>query len=522
MDQNTRNASQKHWDYIIIGTGMGGSVLGLSLAKTGKKVLFCEKGLAQEKLTNTGNYTELLKNNQNTQKEQFQKSGRRFSTISDLSLKKPYVFRPFIGEGAGGSSLLYGMAMERAQKSDFSSWPVSYEEMQPFYEEAENLFGVQPPKTLTLQNEILKNRLMSQGLHPYPLPLASQQNPNCQGCQGHLCNHNNKNHAGNRALKEALKLPGALLLDECEVEKLAFEGKKITEVIVIKNQERLILKSKSVVLAAGALETPRILFRSKSEQFPVGLANSSNQVGKNLMRHLIDLYVLDAKSEDANRNCKQIAFNDFYHLPEGNGGTVQSFGKMPPIDIIFQDLIRDLSFHSKILKWGAQLISPFLKFYLRKKFAHSLVLASIVEDSPNADNQVLDTPNQTSFTYKVHSQDKLKLNRMRKNLNVLFKTYLKMKIYGGEKNTLIAHACGTCRMGSDASKSVVDKNGKAHDLENLYIADASLFPTSLGVNPALTIAANALRIGNTLNNNQKKALNRARKSNTVVLSLIEK
>jgi len=517
-----RNVVERHWDYIIIGTGMGGSVLGLSLAKAGKKVLFCEKGLSQEKLSNTGNFAETIKNSQNTEKELFQKSGRRHSMISDLSFKKPRVFRPFIGEGAGGSSLLYGMAMERAHKSDFSSWPFSYEEMQPFYEEAEALFGVQTPKTLTPQNEILKIQLLSQGLHPYYLPLASQQNPDCHGCQGHLCNHNNKNHAGNRALKEALKLPGTLLMDQCEVERLIVKGKTITEVIVIKDQKKLLLKSDHFILAAGALETPRILFRSKTESFPTGLANTSNQVGKNLMRHLIDLYVLDAKPEEKVANNKQLAFNDFYILPEGKGGTVQSFGKMPPIDIIVQDLLHDLSFHSKFLRWGAQLFSPFLKQYLKKTLANSIVLASIVEDSPSENNQILDNSDQTSLVYQVQPQDKLRLNRMRKNLKVLFKKNLKMKVYGSEKNTLIAHACGTCRMGFDAKQSVVDKNGKAHDLENLYITDASLFPTSLGVNPALTIAANALRIGSFLTKNKKKMSgNWNKKNNSAFLSYIK-
>jgi len=492
MDKNTQVAVQTYWDYIIIGTGMGGSVLGLSLAKAGKKVLFCEKGLSFEKLKATSNFPEMSKDKITL--DNLKKSGRRFAPIFDLSFNKSHEFVPFLGEGAGGSSLLYGMAMERGRPEDFNSWPVSYDEMKLFYDEAEILFGVAPSKVLHPQNKVVQEFLMAKGLHPYKLPLASQQNPECPGCQGHLCNHNSKNHAGNRALAEALKYPGVMLLDECNAQSLTIETNKVSEVIIKRNLQSFSLKSERIVLAAGALETPRILFRSQSPLCPSGAANSSDQVGKNLMRHLIDLYVVDAKSLETNGATKQIAFNDFYHLQEGKGGTVQSFGKMPPIKMILQDIFRDISFHSKIASSIAQLFAPFLGYFLKNIFSQSIVLASIVEDSPCESNRVLNTTDQTSFIYKVQNADKNRLDGMRRKMHEALKEKLKMKIYGGEKNTLLGHACGTCRMGLDPKNSVVNKEGRTHDLENLYIVDSSVFPTSLGVNPSLTIVANALRI----------------------------
>lgn len=496
MDTNLKIAIESYWDYIIVGTGMGGSVLGLSLAKAGKKVLFCEKGLASEKLNANSSFPEMIHSKNNS--DLFKRSGRRLSAIFDLSYKNPREFIPFIGEGAGGSSLLYGMAMERGHKEDFNSWPIQYDELKPFYKEAEIFFGVAPSKSLHPQNEIIQDYLVSKGLKPYKLPLASQQNSECQGCQGQLCSHHNKNHAGNRALAEALKFDGTLLLDECEVQSLVVLSNKISKVIIKRNSQIIQLNADNIVLAAGALETPRILFKSQNDKYPHGLANSSGQVGKNLMRHLIDLYVLEAKTIEPKGFVKQLAFNDFYQLPEGKGGTVQSFGHLPPVKVILQDIFRDLSFHSKFAKWIAPLSAPFLKYFLNYTFSNSIVMASIVEDSPSESNQVLNTKDQTSFIYKIQEADKKRLKGMREKLQLVFQTKLKMKIYGGEKNTLLAHACGTCRMGDDQKKSVVDKNGRSHDIENLYIADASVFPTSLGVNPALTIAANALRMGKAL------------------------
>lgn len=495
MDNKTQEAVQTIWDYIIIGTGMGGSVLGLSLAKAGKKILFCEKGLSIDKLKATGNFPE-MENDKRTN-EVLKISGRRFAPIFDLSFKKPREFIPFLGEGAGGSSLLYGMAMERGRAEDFNSWPVSYAEIKPYYEEAEMLFGVAPSKSLHPQNKVVQEFLLTKGLHPYKLPLASKQNPECPGCQGHLCNHNSKNHAGNRALAEALKYPEVMLLDECEVQSLATETNQVSGVIIKREQKTFTLKGARIVLAAGALETPRILFRSQSSQFPNGIANSSDQVGKNLMRHLIDLYVVDAKSHETNGATKQIAFNDFYHLKEGKGGTVQSFGQMPPVKVIMQDLFRDISFHSKFATWSTQLFAPFISYFLKNAFSQSIVLASIVEDFPYESNRVLNT-NKVSFIYKVQNADKNRLDGMRKKMHAALKSKLKMIIYGGEKNTLLGHACGTCRMGNDPRNSVVNKQGRTHDLENLYIVDSSVFPTSLGVNPSLTIAANALRMAKEL------------------------
>ena len=282
--------------------------------------------------------------------------------------------------------------------------------------------------------------------------------------------------------------------------------KKISNVMIKRNNQILRLNADKIVLAAGALETPRILFRSQTFQFPNGLANSSGQVGKNLMRHLIDLYVLEAKTKATKGFIKQIAFNDFYQLPEGKGGTVQSFGHMPPTKVILQDIFRDLSFHSKFAKWGAQLCTPLLNYFLNKTFSNSIVLASIVEDTPCEDNQVLNSKNETSFVYKIQNSDQKRLNSMRKKLQAVFQSRLKLKIYSGEKNTLLAHACGTCRMGDDPKTSVVDKNGRAHDIENLYIADASVFPTSLGFNPALTIAANAMRMAKEMTKEMTKEI----------------
>lgn len=533
-------ASQRHWDVIIIGTGMAGSTIGLALAKAGKQVLFCERGksLLHPKTGLRGNFAETFFEHPTTpnlqHREVLLQAGRYAEEIEDVSYTQSRQTIPFIGCGTGGSSALYGAAMERFFPADFAprknhpnapestlpdQWPVSYTDMQPYYERAEQLFRVRgstdachpdlqashfltPPPFGTTTQE-LNDLFTDNGLHPYRLPQACEFVPGCHGCQGFLCPNNCKNDSTRICLLPALEKYNACLLDECEVVKLESSQDSITGVICNQHDHEKIIRGSTVILAAGALETPRLLLNSNTKQWPDGLANDSGLVGRNLMRHYVDLYALLPRSrKDHPGNLKELAFNDFYQIDDHKFGTVQSFGALPPSAVIVDGMEKALhdeerSWLVPFLKIGKPLIRPTLEHM----FSRRVLFASIMEDIPYLDNQVMltngtdaTTHNRLSIRYNIRPHEQNRIQLFRNRLAEAFSPNRFMIIKQAENNERIAHACGTCRFGLDPKESVLDMNNRAHRLDNLYIVDSSFFPSSAGTNPSLTLAANALRV----------------------------
>ncbi len=530
-------ASQRHWDVIIIGTGMAGSTIGLALAQAGKQVLFCEKGksLLYPDTGLRGNFAETFFQPPSIPKAQHREAlsqaGRYADEIEDKTLPQSRHSIPFIGSGTGGSSALYGAAMERFFPADFSpkknhpeakdstlpeQWPLSYADMQPYYERAERLFrlrgstdachppGLQtshfltpPPLCSTTQE--LNEFFTDNGLHPYRLPQACEFVPGCQGCQGFLCPNNCKNDSVRISLLPALEKHNACLLDECEVIKLESDQNTVTGVLCRQHNKNLTLRGTTIILAAGALETPRLLLNSNTKQWPNGLANDSGLVGRNLMRHYIDLYALLPRSrKDHPGNLKELAFNDFYQFNGHKFGTVQSFGALPPSSVIVDGMEKDLQNEgrnglARLFKIGKPLIRPVLKHIFKRR----VLFASIMEDLPYLDNRVTlsnTTNNRLSIQYKIRPHEQNRVRLFRDQLAKTFSANRFMLIKQAENNERIAHACGTCRFGLAPENSVLDINNRAHGLENLYIVDSSFFPSSAGTNPSLTLAANALRV----------------------------
>jgi choline dehydrogenase-like flavoprotein len=269
----------------------------------------------------------------------------------------------------------------------------------------------------------------------------------------------------------------------------------------------VILRGDIIVLAAGALETPRILLNSASSDWPAGLANESGLVGRNLMRHYVDLYALSpTKRQDLPGNLKELAFNDFYLTDGQKFGTVQSFGALPPPAVIVEGVEKDLR-HGP---WGwlvplFKLGKPFLRLVLGRTFARRILFASIMEDLPYTDNRVIladeTTPSAGSrlrLHYRIDPREQARIELFRQRLRKAFRPYHFILIKQAENNERIAHACGTCRFGRNPQESVLNASNRAHGLHNLYVVDASFFPSSGGTNPALTLAANALRVADQL------------------------
>ena len=502
--KNLVNEPHQDWDVIILGTGMGGATLGFGLARAGKKVLFIEKGKSHLGTALSGRFAEEFFPNPEVPKPEHRdllmKAGRSPDPITDLSSGKPRSFIPFVGSGTGGSTALYGAALERFQPSDFSSWPIAYDALRPYYEAAEKLYGVRTDYALSPAGEEFSERLTQKGLHPYKLPLAHEHDPHCQGCQGFICPTHSKNDSAKTCLFPAIRDYGASLIDECEGLSLHADKTKVTGIECVRRGQALTLAAPLVVLACGALETPRLLLGSVSSDWPTGLANASGLVGKNLMRHFVDLWAVFPHTKQGPVSAKELAFNDLYHGKDGNYGTVQSFGAMPPVPVMLASMEEDVK--DGQLPWILpvfKILKPFLRKILENTFSRTVVFASLMEDTPHEENRISvrggegDRP-CLAFHYQISAYDKKRIKRFRKRIKEIFKPYPFILIKQAESNERLAHASGTCRMGEDPDTSVVDANNKAHGLENLYVVDSSFFPSSGGTNPGLTIAANALRV----------------------------
>lgn len=545
---DTRNAAAapeellQEWDAIVVGTGIGGATLGHRLARAGKRVLFCELGdPTAHGETLRGEYPELAAGRRGavldaSDAAALLRAGRCADTLVDESATRPRSFVPFIGCGPGGSSALYGMAMERFMPADFqpgryhrhardaaivAQWPVSYDELAPYYGEAETLYrvrggpdplsaahtGARPSAGLPLPpispaGAEMTSFLAGRGLHPYRLPTACEFEASCRSCQGFLCPSDCKNDAASVCLRPAVRDLGATLLEGCRVLAVRSQGRRATGVHCRWSGRDHELRARVVVLAAGALQSPLILLRSRDDQRHEDLGNGSGLVGRLLMRHYIDLYLVrpqfQAGTTFDNRH-KEIAFNDFYVDGDDKLGTVQSFGRLPPAEMLFGSLVDDVG--ASRWSWATPalpLARPLLRPVLHDIADAWLALATIAEDLPYAGNAVRPHPAgpaHAAVRYTLRPEATQRVASFRRHMDRVLQGRRWRRVAQADNNHRIAHVCGTCRFGDDPATSVLDRDNRLHALDNLFVVDASFFPSSGGTNPALTIAANALRVG---------------------------
>jgi choline dehydrogenase-like flavoprotein len=503
------------WDAVIVGTGIGGATLGYALAKAGRRVLFIERGLNLSERGGEvirGRFAEDSPDFRHLSAAERQQrialGGRSTDEIRDYHAG----FSPYIGCGTGGSSALYGMVMERLFPVDFanSAWPLRYEDLRPWYEAAERLYRVRgeadplrpneaeslsPSQPLSPQGAAIFETLARRNMHPYRLHTACEDAPGCHNCQGYLCASRCKNEAAGTCLTPALDRHGASLLTECTALHLEAGAREVRKLICSWRGRQIALRSKTFVLAAGALLTPALLLNSKSTVWPVGLANRSGLVGRYLMRHSIDLYVLiRAPRLSLDAPAKEVAFNDLYDTAAGKLGTVQSFGLAPPLSYLRNRPGLNL--------W--RLLGPAAPL-IWNTFSRQPILGAIMEDAPDPENRISPIGSisasgryQLSLRYRLGPENVLRRTRFRQQLAQILAPFRPYRARGTTDRPALGHACGTCRLGDDPATSVLDPWNRAHGMSNLYVVDASFFPTSGGMNPALTIAANALRVAHHL------------------------
>ncbi|CAN5253841.1 GMC family oxidoreductase [soil metagenome] len=534
---DARAAERIEWDVIVVGTGMGGGTLGYSLARSGRRVLFVEKG--RSTLPGTpGTIRSVLPEQAEPQAarsaaayyDALSRGGRSTDEVQDISGRLSKRFIPFIGSGTGGSSALYGMVCERFFARDFTprenflnpgdstvpeAWPITYDELSPWYAKAEKLLGVrgQPDPLRSAQsyanmpsapqfssdNQPLVDYLSGRGLHPYHLPMACDYNQGCATCQTFLCARSCKNDAARNGVQPAITDHGAQLLTQCRVLHLGADQSQVRQVICEHRSGRLALRAKVVVLAAGALATPVLLLNSRSGDWPRGLANGSDMVGRNLMRHLLDpIEIWPTPGSAITAANKEIGLNDFYFWEGQKYGTVQSFGAIPPMEW----LINRPGAQGKALR----LMKPAVRQIYEKFFTGGLILAAMMEDLPYSDNRVLpseragsDGRQRMRIRYQLHANEIQRRTAFLRLVKDVLEPFRKRALGSGKDNSNMGHVCGTCRFGTDPATSVLDPFNRAHEVDNLYVVDTSFFPSSAGLNPSLTVAANALRVAERVN-----------------------
>ena len=540
MNASSETIESRQWDYVIVGAGVGGATIGHALAKAGHSVLFCERGRDNHSIKGAlyGKFAEEFFDSPSIPEIRHQnildQAGRWSALIADRSVDHVREHIPFLGGGTGGSSALYGMVMERFHPSDLTparnhpsfsckqhvpdEWPIKWNELESFYSAAEDLYRVhgeigsfsdkknalrEIPVPLTPAGAELWAHLSKRGLCPYRLPLACDWVHGCTGCQGFLCDKQCKNDSARVCLVPSLRQYDAHLLSNCEVSGLGMSGSHVSDVFASCKGRDFKIKARRVILAAGALVSPTILLRSRDDRFPNGIGNRHDLVGRYLMRHCVDLFAVFLRSSPSkDTNLKEIGCTDCYQVDGQRLGSIQSFGKLPPGKVLAAQIRHDLKV-GKLGETAARIFSfaePVVALLLEWIFNRSLILASTLEDLPRFDNRVLptDVGAPLNFRYILGDYEKARIYKFRRTIRKLLYPYPVLTIAQAENNDRLAHVCGTCRFGTDPKTSVLDRYNRVHDVENLFVTDASFFPSSAAINPALTIAANALRVADHL------------------------
>jgi choline dehydrogenase-like flavoprotein len=314
----------------------------------------------------------------------------------------------------------------------------------------------------------------------------------CAACDGFPCLLQAKSDAQVVCVDPALQYPNVSMITNAHVDRLetSSSGREVAAVKVTRNGQPETYKSDVVVVSAGAINSAALLLRSANDRHPSGLANSSDVVGRHYMGH--NNSVLFAISRHANPTVfqKTLGVNDFYF------GSREFEYPMGHISFVGK-------FDADMFAAGAPRIVPGMTLDIMAK--HSLDFWLTSEDLPDPENRVtLDRDANIVLSYTPNNlEGHVRLVNRLKDLvrNSDCEDHLiPLNAFVGDRIPLagVAHQNGTIRFGNDPKTSVLDRNCKAHDLDNLYVVDGSFFPSSAAVNPALTIMANALRVGDHL------------------------
>ncbi|HEY6583669.1 MAG TPA: GMC family oxidoreductase [Gaiellaceae bacterium] len=508
------------YDVIIIGTGAGGGTLARHLASSGKRILLLERGDWLPREPQNWDAGDVFVDN-------------RYVSPDTWYDDQGRPFQPQIHYFVGGATKLYGAALYRLREEDFGvlrhhdgispAWPIDYSELEPYYTKAEQLYEVhgargedptEPPASAPYpypavshepRIQQLHDDLERAGHHPFHAPCGIRLNEGnmpysacvrTSTCDGFPCLVHAKSDADVLGVRPALEHDNVTLLTNATATRLETDetGNRVTEVIVDHGGQTQRFAAELVVLACGAANTAKLLLESANERHPHGLANGSDQVGRNYMFHDSTAVLALSREENPTVFQKTLGLNDFYfgtdafEYPMGN---IQMVGKS-----------QAQMFRGE--KPVATKLAP--EWTLDRIARHAIDFWLSTEDLPKPENRItVDGDGKVTLTYtetnqtakkKLYDELKALLPKLDMNPGHLIHRFAYMKndipVAG------VAHQAGTCRFGDDPELSVLDRNCKAHELDNLYAVDTSIFPSIGAVNPALTAMANSLRVGDHL------------------------
>ena len=431
----------------------------------------------------------------------------------------------------GGNTKVYGAALLPMRERDFDevehkggispAWELKYHDFAPYYAKAEKLFSVHgqkgqdptepereeypyPPVSHEPDMQAIANNLKQLGYTPFNLPIGIKLNEidktlsqciRCDTCDGFPCLIDAKADAEVNCINPVREHSNITLLTGAKVTRLhtSETGKEVTQVEAEIGDSTELFSADIVVVACGAINSAALLLRSANDAHPQGLANSSDQVGRNFMKHLSTVIVdLDDRQNHATFQ-KTIGINDFYW---GEADFPYPMGMVQNTGNIKADMIPGQA-PALIAPLVNVMPEPVLEFTALRTTCWWLQ----TEDLPESKNRVRWENGKIRVDYTLNNleaRDRL-IDRWKQVLKKLHSTTKHVVPFGYYPSSCmplsaVGHQCGTCRFGTDATTSVLDLNCRTHDVDNLYVVDSSFFPSNTGVNPTLTVVANAIRV----------------------------
>ncbi|WP_395244436.1 GMC oxidoreductase [Agromyces sp. MMS24-K17] len=487
-------------DIVIIGSGMGGGTLAWALRDSGLDVLLVERGGFLPREPQNGD-----------PREMFLRGRYRTSpSWTDAATGRP--FQPGVYSWVGGNTKFYGACLPRFRAEDFGelahhdgvspAWAFGYDELEPHYVTAERLYEVhgalgedpteprhsagypRPPLAHEPVVERLAQSLRSQGLHPFHM--ANGMNLDTQAervadtaSDGCPSESGAKSDTENRAIRPALEHENVRLLVDTEVTRLVTgaDGTRVVAAEARRHGRALRLEAKQFVVAAGAVNSAALLLRSAADRHPDGLANSSGLVGRNYMVHNSTFFMGVGPGRNDTAWQKTLGMNDWYlagpdtPFPLGN---LQMLGKL----------------HAAHVKKAKPWVPDWMLTMITDR---SIDLYLTTEDLPDPDNRITVDGDRITVHWKPNNLAPHRefVRRMSRAVRRAGYPLILTRRMGIETNS---HQCGTAVAGHDPATSVLDATCRSHDVGNLWLVDSSGFASSAALNPALTIAANAIRV----------------------------
>ena len=524
-------------DFVIVGSGAAGGVLGKELSSNGFRVVVLEQGPYLTPDDFVHDEIEIFARHRLTNNPQFQPVTFRKTPEEKATLKPSVMY----GRCVGGSSVHFTANYWRFHEIDFierskvgeipgadmADWPITYTDLEPYYTKVEWEVGVSglaaaspfdpprskpypmPPLPVKGSGVVFEQAAWKLGYHPFPAPMAILSRPrpgrdacvNCGFCLGFGC------EVGAKSSSLASMVPLAEATGRCEIRPNCYvhrvetnKNGQATGVVYFDSKRNSHLqKAKAVVLSANGAETPRLLFLSASSQFPNGLANSSGMVGKHLMpnSHAMAFAVLDEPLNDYKGFAVSRVLHDFYELDHdkvgfyGGGGMDARFDATPA-SFALSNLPPGTP------KWGKEFKKALRQNFTRtfEIFCHATSLP-VESNSFSLDPDVKDAWGLPALrmTYKDHPNDLKMVKWMQdRAMEILDAAGAKTKWRGSiQEQEFVVHLLGTCRMGNDPKTSVINPDHRTHDVPNLFLCDGSSLVTSGRGQPTMTIQALAFR-----------------------------